>query len=125
MATQALQSLLHPTTGEHICLTPIGGHCVCKGSILNPTADITAQQAFDNMYVTSKHIAATLGVSRQAVVQAVQRGTLPAADVIVSDDKLHLWLRKDVEPHVDAWKQAIDLRRGVQITIPLVKKGEE
>jgi hypothetical protein len=71
----------------------------------------TDQIEFDDLYITSSEICATLGVKRSSVVIARQRGALPAP-IVVQGCKIHIWKRRDVMPYVQAWEKQLKARRG-------------
>jgi hypothetical protein len=68
------------------------------------SADKTAQQVFDETYISASEICRTLDVTRGAVTNAQRRGLLPEPiKVIQGDAYLCLWLRAQVQPKLDAW----------------------
>lgn len=74
-------------------------------------AQISAQEKFDNTYISSSEICRELGVTRATIVNARRRGLLPDP-VIVNDIQLYLWERKTVQPYLDAWSLMLKSRRG-------------
>lgn len=73
----------------------------------------TAQQRFDANYITSTEIAGELQVSRTALVNARNRGLLPAP-IAVNGTNIYIWERNEVRPFVDAWKLILNVRRAVK-----------
>lgn len=71
--------------------------------------EMTAQQRFNDKYITATEVAEFVGVSRVSVLRAKQRGLLPDA-IHVGDNHVCIWERSPVMPYVDAWKKAIDVR---------------
>lgn len=74
-------------------------------------AQISAQEKFDNTYISSSEICRELGVTRATIVNARRRGLLPDP-VIVNDIQLYLWERETVQPYLDAWSLMLKSRRG-------------
>lgn len=71
----------------------------------------TAQEEFDEIYITSSEIGKTLGVCRATIVQARKRGMLPNP-VLVNGAQIYIWKRAIVEPFLEAWKLNLAARRG-------------
>lgn len=71
----------------------------------------TAQEEFDEIYITSSEIGKSLGVCRATIVQARKRGLLPDP-VIVNGAQIYIWKRQIVEPFLNAWKVSLAARRG-------------
>lgn len=74
-------------------------------------AQISAQEKFDNTYISSSEICRELGVTRATIVNARRRGLLPDP-VIVNDIQLYLWERETVQPYLNAWSLMLKSRRG-------------
>lgn len=74
----------------------------------------TAQQRFDETYITSTDLQRELGVSRAAVLYARKRGTLPEP-VVVNDGQLTMWERDTLKPYLDAWVADLNARRGYAV----------
>lgn len=72
--------------------------------------DKTAQQRFDETYITATEISRQLSVSRPAVLKAKQRGYLPDP-VHVGDQHVTIWERATVEPYLKAWKHSLNCRK--------------
>lgn len=73
--------------------------------IENNGADKTAQQRFDETYISSSEICATLGVSRTTINYARKKRMLPEP-ITISPIQVCLWERKTVEAFVTAWRAA-------------------
>ncbi len=76
---------------------------------------MTAQQEFDETYISSTEICQELGISRATVAMGRRRGILPdAVEVLRPDGAAHvtLWKRAVVRPHLDKWKESLAQRRG-------------
>ena len=71
----------------------------------------TAQEEFDETYITSSEIGKSLGVCRATIVQARKRGLLPDP-VVVNGAQIYIWKRQIVEPFLKAWKVNLAARRG-------------
>lgn len=70
----------------------------------------TAQERFDEQYITSAEICRELGVNRTTVLAAKKKGLLP--DAVMVGDVMCIWERAKVRPNLDAWKRILDVRRG-------------
>ena len=73
---------------------------------------VSEQEEFDEVYISSGEIRELLGICRAMIVQAKNRGILPAP-ITVNGSQLQLWKRKEVMPQVEAWKIQLQARRGV------------
>jgi len=71
----------------------------------------TAQQRFDDIYITSSEIQKELGVDRSTILDARRRGMLPDP-VIVTGARVFIWEREKTRPFLDAWSIALASRRG-------------
>lgn len=71
----------------------------------------TAQQEFDEIYITSSEIVQELGVCRATLVNARRRGLLPDP-IVVNGAQIFVWKRDVVRPYLDAWKLMLQARRG-------------
>lgn len=71
----------------------------------------TAQQEFDEIYITSSEIGQELGVCRATLVNARRRGLLPDP-IIVNGAQIFIWKRHHVRPYIDAWRLMLQARRG-------------
>lgn len=71
----------------------------------------TAQQEFDETYITSSEIGQELGVCRATLVNARRRGLLPDP-IVVNGAQIFIWKRDVVRPYIDAWKLMLQARRG-------------
>lgn len=74
---------------------------------------VSEQEEFDEVYISSGEIRQMLGICRAMIVQAKNRGILPAP-ITVNGSQLQLWKRKEVMPQVEAWKTQLQARRGVE-----------
>ncbi len=70
----------------------------------------TAQQEFDETYITSTEITERLSIHRCTLILARKRGQLP--DPILVNDQIFVWRRKDVEANLTQWEQSLKARRG-------------
>lgn len=70
----------------------------------------TAQQEFDEIYITSSEIGQELGVCRATLVNARRRGLLPDP-IVVNGAQIFIWKRDVVRPYIDAWKLMLTVRR--------------
>lgn len=70
---------------------------------------MTAQEEFDEAYITSSEICKELEVTRKAIVDARRRGDLP--DPIVVNGQILIWKRRTIRPHLESWKQTLRTRR--------------
>lgn len=71
----------------------------------------TAQQRFDDIYMTSSDIGRELGISRATLVQGRKRGMLPDP-IVVNEGQIVLYERAIVRPYLDAWKLVLDIKKG-------------
>lgn len=71
----------------------------------------TAQQEFDEIYITSSEIGHELGVCRATLVNARRRGLLPDP-IVVNGAQIFIWKRDVVRPYLDAWRLMLQARRG-------------
>lgn len=72
---------------------------------------MTAQDEFNNHYITSSEIGRRLRITRTAVIRARQNGHLP--DPIFVERHLTIWKRDAVEPHIIQWELRRKERFGV------------
>jgi predicted DNA-binding transcriptional regulator AlpA len=70
----------------------------------------TAQERFDEKYITATQIAEEVGVSRPAVLRAKQRGFLPEP-ISVGDTVVTVWEREIIRKHLEAWKLTVGCRK--------------
>ena len=75
-----------------------------------PEVEKTAQQEFDEIYITSSEIGQELGVCRATLVNARRRGLLPDP-IVVNGAQIFIWKRDVVRPYLDAWKLMLTVRR--------------
>lgn len=71
----------------------------------NPT-----QVEFDEKYITAWQIIRDLKITRAALLYARQTNKLPNA-ISLNGGTVFIWVRKDVQPYLDAWKIVLDKRR--------------
>lgn len=71
----------------------------------------SAQQEFDDTYITSSEIGKELNVCRATIVQARRKGLLPDP-IVVNGAQIYIWKRAIVRPYLDAWKLMLQARRG-------------
>lgn len=72
---------------------------------------MTAQEVFDEKYITSTEIAETLNIERSTVMHGRRRGMLPEP-ILVKGVRLYIWERETVAPYISAWKLSLASRRG-------------
>lgn len=73
----------------------------------------TAQQAFDETYITSSEIVKRLRTNRPTISQAPKRGLLPPP-IVVNNSNLHIWLRAEAEPMLRAWEAKLNAKRAAR-----------
>lgn len=71
----------------------------------------SAQEKFDNLYITGYEIQQELGVDRSSVLRARERGILPQP-ITVRGVRAYIWEREVVKPFMDAWRISLQSRRG-------------
>ena len=74
----------------------------------------TAQQRFDEQYISSSEIGEELQVTRSTIMAARKRRMLPDP-VVVNGMHIYLWERTTVRPYIDAWKMVLAARRGEHV----------
>jgi hypothetical protein len=77
-------------------------------------AAVTAQEEFDEKYITSTEICRDLDVTRASLVGARERGALPEPVRINrpnGDPHILIWVREDVAPYIERWKADLIGRR--------------
>lgn len=75
---------------------------------------MTAQEEFDQKYITSTELCATLGVTRATLVNGRRRGALPEPVQINrpnGDPHVMLWIREEAQPFIDRWVEELKTRR--------------
>lgn len=76
------------------------------------SADKTAQQVFDETYISASEICRTLDITRGAVTNAQKRKLLPAPIKLEQGGGyLCLWLRAQVQPTLEAWELMLYSRK--------------
>jgi hypothetical protein len=78
--------------------------------------NVTAQQRFDAMYISSMEIQRRLKVNRCSLTFAHQRGTLPQP--VVVGGSMHVWERAVVEPFIVRWEAGLNEKRAKRLTTP-------
>lgn len=74
--------------------------------------DKTAQQVFDETYISASEICRTLGVSRCSVTNAQKRELLPEPIKLEQGGAyVCLWLRAQVQPALSAWQLMLAARK--------------
>lgn len=76
-----------------------------------PDSNKTAQERFDEKYITSTEISKTLNVERSSILHARNRGLLPEP-VVVKGVRAFIWEREPLQQYLDAWKITLASRRG-------------
>ncbi len=69
----------------------------------------TAQERFEQRYITSTEICEEVGVARATILHARRRKLLPNAIVV---NNVYIWEREPIRPFIDAWKFILNVRRG-------------
>lgn len=77
-------------------------------AIINSDA---AQREFDEKYITASEIMKDLGITRPTLYYARSNNKLPAP-IVLNDGTVFLWEREIIRPFLDAWKLALNVRRG-------------
>ena len=75
--------------------------------------ELTPQQQFDNIYITSTSISIRLGLSRVTIMRARKTGKLPGSIEVTGN--VFLWERNTVEPYLKRWEALIDARARMQV----------
>jgi predicted DNA-binding transcriptional regulator AlpA len=70
----------------------------------------SAQQRFDEIYISSSEIFKRLQVTRSTVSQAVKRQLLPEP-IKVNKNLVSLWERASIEPLLSGWAATLDAKR--------------
>lgn len=70
----------------------------------------SAQDRFNERYISSKEIIDRVKVSRPTIASARRRGLLPDP-VAVSETVTFLWERDEVEPFIKAWEAVLRAQR--------------
>lgn len=69
----------------------------------------SAQERFDELYITSSEIGKVLNVSRPTIMSARKRGLLP--DPIIVANQIFIWERESVKENIEAWRLMLKVRR--------------
>jgi hypothetical protein len=75
------------------------------------TPNVSAQERFNEAYITSSEICQELEVTRPAIHFRRKAGLLPDA-IIVTGQQLVLWERDKVKPFIDQWRTQLLAKRG-------------
>jgi predicted DNA-binding transcriptional regulator AlpA len=78
---------------------------------LTPTK-FAIQVEFEKKYITAHQIMVNLGISRTALFYAKTSGKLPEP-IILNDGRLYIWLREEIDPILEEWKDSIAKRKGL------------
>lgn len=71
----------------------------------------TAQERFDELYITSSEIQKELGINRSLLARARTRGRLPEP-VCVPGVRAFIWEREAAKPYIEAWRISLASHRG-------------
>ena len=71
---------------------------------------LTPQKEFDSKYITAGEILSTLDISRPTLEYARRTNKLPNP-IVVNNGRLHIWLRSEITPYLDAWNTILSARR--------------
>lgn len=69
------------------------------------------QKEFDAKYITANEICKSMNLTRASIYSAQKRGILPPP-IVVYGSKTHVWVREEVQPNLDKWNNALQIRRG-------------
>lgn len=72
---------------------------------------MTAQDRFDNTYVTPHEICQRLRVERSSILYARKRGLLPEP-IRLKGSGAFIWERDKIESYLSAWEINLKARRG-------------
>lgn len=75
----------------------------------------SAQQQFNDTYITANEICKRLNVAPSSVVHARRRGHLPEP-IMIAGSNLYLWERTKVNAYLDAWNLLLQARRKSAVT---------
>ena len=73
---------------------------------------MTAQQRFEQNYITSSEICNLLGVTRPAIHFRRKAGLLPEA-IQVYGQQLLIWEREQIKPFLVEWDLSLKAKRGL------------
>lgn len=74
----------------------------------------TAQNRFNERYITSAEICKQLGVTRTSVLYARRRGKLPnSISLCGHENGICFWEREEVKPALAAWQSELNQRKGI------------
>lgn len=74
----------------------------------------TFQQEFDNTYISSCEICRRLNVTRSQLLYMRRRHEMPPSIKVGDGKGWHLWFREEIEPFLQHWESALQLRRSVK-----------
>lgn len=72
--------------------------------------NLTPQERFDRVYITSYEIQNTLGVQRSTVTTANKKGLLPDP-ITIPGSRTFVWEREKVREYLEAWRVVLEKRR--------------
>lgn len=72
--------------------------------------NLTPQERFDQVYITSYEIQNTLGVQRSTVTTANKKGLLPDP-ITIPGSRTFVWEREKVREYLEAWRVVLEKRR--------------
>ena len=75
---------------------------------------MSAQEEFDEKYISSTELCNDLNVTRATLVNGRRRGALPDPIRILrpnGEPHVMLWLREEVKPYVERWKAELEAAR--------------
>ena len=72
----------------------------------------TAQERFDELYISGNEIQRVLGVQRSSILAARRKGLLPEP-VVVPGIRAFIWERDKATPCINAWKASLNFKRGI------------
>lgn len=78
---------------------------------MTDTPKKSAQERFDEKYISSREICKDLDVSRATILHARKRGFLPDP-ITVNNLQIFLWERETLAPYLQSWRLSLASRRG-------------
>lgn len=70
-----------------------------------------AQTLFNSTFISSREIRERMGVERSSVTIAIRNRILPEPVLIDGRTNIYLWMRTEVEPQLEKWKNSIAFKR--------------
>lgn len=74
----------------------------------------SAQEKFDQLYVSSAEICNTLQITRPAFMQGRRRKQLPEPITIIGAN-ISLWERPSITPFIEQWRKELATRRAPEV----------